>query len=935
MTHARSFAASFLLIAATVFAEAPDITIRDKAAPDTFPLVSAQPTSVVYDAGDAKVVQIASGLLARDIERVTNKQPDVLTSVPAGATEIIVVGTLGQSRFVDQLVAARKLDAAGIQGRWESFLITVVDHPFDGVDRALVIAGADRRGTAFGVFTLSEAIGVSPWYYWADVPTHHRGELHVVARPFVQGSPSVKYRGIFINDEEWGMHPWAAFNMDTDLQDIGPRAYAKIFELLLRLKANYIWPAMHRCTRAFNLYPENRQVADDYAIVMGASHCEPMLRNNVTEWYPLMHGEWNYETNRDGVCAYWEARLKTNGIFENVYTVGMRGIHDSDMPGGGTMIEKRDRLALVIRDQRRLLARYVNPDPASVPQIFCPYKEVLAIYEQGLALPDDITIVWPDDNFGYIRNLSTPAERRRSGGSGVYYHLSYRGGPQDWLWLSSTPPTLIAYELQKAYAYGSDRVWVFNVGDLKPAEMEMDFALRLAYDIDSWPVERASEFIEQWAKRTCGPAYATEIAKIEKEYYRLTQQVKPEHVDRVRFSPAERAKRRAAYAALVAKAEAIEAKLAPECRDSFFQLVRYPVTCAAMMTEKQTCIVEGDAKGAMRAYDRIWQLSRHYNKKIAGGKWNGMMYPSPAERPVFRRPAARQIRKGGGDPTYIRRLAPRQAELEGAMNIVDGRLVASVPGKQRSDTTSRATFTFKAPQAENAVVYFLANCPDDNHDSWFVTLNGQSAVCNDNVTGDELQWVRAAEGDLVAGRNTLVIAQREPDAAIEAVAIVKPGPAPTIAREDPLHVIPADACAKTTDSSVSQWQTIDCIGIERRAMTVLPYETASISVNNLATAPAITYRFAAEVEACTIEARFVPTHRIHKGMGLRYAISVDGDDAQIRDINAPEWSRVWSGNVLRGYAKGSTHHRLNKGADHTITVRLLDPGMVLSQVRVY
>ena len=342
---------------------------------------------------------------------------------------MVYVGTLGHSPMVDGIIAARGVDVSAIRGKWESYEIVSVDAPAAGVEKGLLVMGSDRRGTAYGVFALSEAAGVSPWYWWADVPVVKHENLYVAGGVHVHGPPSVKYRGIFLNDEDWGLQPWAAKTFEPKpggVGDIGPKTYAKIFELLLRLDANFCWPAMHPTTKAFNIYPENRQVADDYGIVMGSSHCEPMMRNNVTEWRDnsgrvgeAAAASYNYVTNRDGVLAYWKQRLVENGKFENVYTLGMRGIHDSDMAGGGTAREKAARLNQIVADQREFLKEVVNPDVSRVPQIFCPYKEVLTYYQNGAVPPEDVTLVWADDNFGYIRQLSTPAEaeaERRGGG---------------------------------------------------------------------------------------------------------------------------------------------------------------------------------------------------------------------------------------------------------------------------------------------------------------------------------------------------------------------------------------------------------------------------------------------------------------------------------------------------------------------------------------
>jgi hypothetical protein len=365
-----------------ITALAADITVVDAAdAPGSVKLVATGTTADIYvDTNDIKLVNMAAGLLADDVERVTGKKPNVINDATKLGTNAVIIGSIGHSVVVDQLIASGKIDVAEVKGKWETYKIQVVDKPLPNVQSALVIVGSDRRGAAYGVFTISEAIGVSPWVWWADAAPAHRDTLAISPATFTSRPPSVKYRGIFFNDEDWGLQPWAAKTFEPETKDIGPKTYAKVFELLLRLKANFCWPAMHPSTKAFNIYPQNKIVADDYGIVMGSSHCEPMLRNNVTEWGQGNAASYNYVTNRDGVLDYWRKRVEENGKFENVYTVGMRGIHDSNMAGGGTTDERAARLNSIITDQRKMLADLVNPDVTKVPQIFCPYKEVLTLY---------------------------------------------------------------------------------------------------------------------------------------------------------------------------------------------------------------------------------------------------------------------------------------------------------------------------------------------------------------------------------------------------------------------------------------------------------------------------------------------------------------------------------------------------------------------------
>ncbi len=673
----------------------PPVTLLDQAAEDSFPLVSGGIAArLVTGPEDFKVVAIAAQCLADDIERVTGHKPRATGNVA------VIIGTLGNCTLIDRLAAAKKLDVSGIRGKWESFVFATVRDPMPGVSVGLVIAGSDRRGTAFGVFELSEKIGVSPWVWWADVAPQHRDTLFLSSGSRVQGPPSVKYRGIFINDEDWGLQPWAAKTFEPETKDIGPKTYAKVCELLLRLKANYLWPAMHPCTKAFNLYPANKSVADNYAIVMGSSHAEPMLRNNVDEWNETTRGVWDYEKNREGVLTFWEERVKENGRYENSYTIGMRGIHDGAMPGGGSTADKVARLQRVFADQRKLLAENVNSQIEKAPQIFVPYKEVLTLYQNGLKVPEDVTLVWPDDNHGYIRQLSTPAEQKRSGGAGVYYHVSYWGAPEDYLWLSTTPPALIWEEMHKAYENGARDVWVLNVGDIKPAEIDMEFFLRMASDIGPWHEDAQSVFLTDWAARNFGKEHATDITAVMDEYYRLNFPAKPEHLLKAQFTAnyQERELRLKRFAEIVDKANALYQQMPAEKKDAFYEMVVYPVRCSSLMNEKYL------GANPAEAHDKIQAETKIYNEQIAGGKWKFIMSSAPRKLAVFQKPSATSPPTTASEPADNNYVAI-EAEHPSRATAGNGVTWKVIPGLGRSGDSVMLYPTSMAIPAAAAMEY--------------------------------------------------------------------------------------------------------------------------------------------------------------------------------------------------------------------------------------
>ncbi|MBD8676994.1 glycosyl hydrolase 115 family protein [Sphingomonas sp. CFBP 13720] len=636
MRVAAIVVAAWLLSPVAAFGrDAPAPLVSDTEVRGAFVLADpAGAAAVVSDPGDAAVVGIAARDLADDITTVTGT-----SAVRAGVQ--VWVGTLGHNRAIDALVAARRIDVRGLAGAWEQFRIATVDRPAPGVRRALVIVGSDRRGTAFGAYHLSRAIGVSPWTWWADVTPLRRTALYVKPGTHRFAGPSVKYRGIFLNDEDWGLHPWAATTFEPEARGIGPKTYERLFTLLLRSKANLLWPAMHKVSPALNANPANAALADRYGIVMGSSHAEPMLRNNVGEWTAPADA-FDYAKNPAGVATYWRDRVATNGGYESAWTLGMRGIHDSGIVGATSMTDKRALMARIIADQRAMLKGVRGP------QVFTPYKEVLDIWRAGLAVPDDVTLMWPDDNFGYIRRLPQPAERTRGGGHGIYYHLSYLGAPLSYLWLSTTPPALIGEEMGRAYDLGARAMWVANVGDLKPGELATDYFLSLGWDVGVRD-RGVDAFVRDWAAENIAPDVAGEVTAILAEHHRLNFARRPEHLQwwlpgqkaRASAMPLEEiGKRRAAFAALVARVRSIEPRVPAARTDAFFQLVAYPVEAAAMANER---IFAGEAHDRLRdgnlpaalaeaaraqkADARIAALTARYN----GGKWRGMMAVEPAD----------------------------------------------------------------------------------------------------------------------------------------------------------------------------------------------------------------------------------------------------------------------------------------------------------------
>lgn len=514
----------------------------------------------------------------------------------------------------------------------------------------IVVEGGNGRGMAYGLLELSRLAGVSPWIWWGDVVPEKKSRLVIDAGYKTEQQPSVAYRGIFLNDEDWSLRNWSFRTLEpAPSGHIGPQTYKKIFQLLLRLRANAIWPAMHEGTTAFFKTPGAKAMADSCGIVIGTSHCEPLLRNNVGEWDAKERGAFNYRTNREAVQQYWTERLQeVRKSKDNMFTIGMRGIHDSSMEGYKTEQEKFDGLQQVINDQQELLRKHIG-DPSKLMQVFVPYKEVLQLYEKGLQVPDYVTLMWCDDNYGYITRLSDAKEQLRSGGGGVYYHLSYWGRPHDYLWLTTTQPGLIYNEMRQAYDHHVRQLWIANVHDPKVAGYDLELFLDMAWNIDCVNGETINDHYKAWLCRQFGKEAGRRLFPAMHEFYRLCGIRKPEfmgwtqveldkkqfprglsQVSEVPLSPQEATTRLADFERIKATVMESSAYIRPALKDAFFAAIEYPVSATAAMNRKILC----DSAESHRAYSEIQSLTKQYNE-MHGGKWHGLMDAAPRRLPVF------------------------------------------------------------------------------------------------------------------------------------------------------------------------------------------------------------------------------------------------------------------------------------------------------------
>ena len=616
-----------------------------------------QVATVVHE--DTPTAALAARLLARDLQAVSGVAPKVGTSLADCGRVCIVLGRHDAPQ-VAKIAADAKLPLNDLRGQWERYRRAVVPA---GATTYLLIAGSDARGATWGVVDLTRELGVSGWEWWADVAPRKQASITVDDRAVLSTPPSVKYRGIFLNDEDWGLQPWAAKTYDKQAKDIGPATYARIYELLWRLKANTIWPAMHDSTKPFYQIAGNPEMARDYAIVVGTSHAEPMMRNNVREWRKKEDGEFNFFTNRDKMLDYWQRRVDEVKGYENIYSLGVRGIHDSPMEGAGSTEQARDAVAEVVGLQRQMLAKSTGKPVAEIPQALTLYKEVLDLYKAGLKVPGDATIVWPDDNYGYLAQLSTPQERVRQGGAGIYYHLSYWGRPHDYLWLGTTRPALVREQLDRAWQTGARNMWIVNVGDIKPLEYLTQYFLDLAFD-HTQIAQTPDQHQRAWFAAQFGSQQADALAALKREYYDLAWERRPEFMGFGQTEPTtpngvnaylrtggdEARRRLARYEALTKQAEQLGAALPADRQDAYFELVLYPIRAsanlnarilklelAAAMARQSQAGAQEQVEQARAAHTALVADTARYNA-LAGGKWQHMMDLAPRRLPVFHAP---------------------------------------------------------------------------------------------------------------------------------------------------------------------------------------------------------------------------------------------------------------------------------------------------------
>ena len=895
-----------------------------------FALASGGRVAAVHvDSGEAPAVVRAAGDLRDDLQRVTGTAP-ALNVGGASAGPVVLVGTIGRSPTIDALVRAGKLDVREVAGRWETFVLQVVERPLPGVPRALVIAGSDRRGTIFGIYDLSAQIGVSPWYWWADVPVQRRADLYVLPGRHTRGTPAVRYRGIFINDEAPALSGWSR----STFGGFNHQFYGKVFELILRLRGNYLWPAMWGSA----FYADdslNARVAEEYGVVIGTSHHEPMMRAH-DEWRRFGAGPWDYTRNDARLRDFWRDGIRRMGGAETVVTVGMRGDGDEPMTRG-TAIALLER---IVADQRTILRETTGRDPASIPQAWALYKEVQDYYDQGMRVPGDVTLLFSDDNWGNLRRLpASAADRARPGGFGVYYHFDYVGGPRNYKWLNTTQIGRVWEQLHLAWEQGADRIWIVNVGDIKPMELPISFFLDYAWN-PRLPADSLPAWRRAWAARQLGDAA---IAPLLDDYERLASRRKPELLDTATYSLAaydEAARVSAEHARLADVAAAARGRLPREYHDAFDQLVGYPVDALAnlhalyhavalnrLYARQGRAATNALADSARRLFERDAALSRHYNTGIAGGKWVHMMDQTHIGYTYWQEPPRNQMPRV--DVIQVSAVAEMGVALDGS-------------GRWWPASGDSAVLSFGLQHRMRTIeVFNRGSTPFDyavRADApWIAIAPGTGRADSQVALELTVDWDRVPAGInrvpitiTGAGRRVVVTAVVEKPSEVERAGMRGFVEAGGVVAIEAAHF------DRAVGAGPVRWQVVPGLGRTGSAVTALP--TTAPSQTPGPGAPHLEYTVhLARAGEVAVHAILSPSLDVRGGEGLRYAVSFDDEPPVIVNMHADgstragDGNRAWEAMVANNAQDAVSRHRVAAGT-HVLKFWRVDPGVVLQRL---
>ncbi|WP_256011890.1 glycosyl hydrolase 115 family protein [Desertivirga xinjiangensis] len=890
--------------------------------------VKGKSVPLLYDQNDFPGVIRAINNLRSDIKLVTGNEPDLLTDKILPAKEIVIIGTLGRNALIDLLVKEKKIDVSATSDKWEASLLQVVLNPMPGVDKALVIAGSDKRGTIFGIYDLSAQIGISPWHWWADVPVSKQANLFVQPGPYIN-APAVKYRGIFLNDEAPALSGWAK----EKFGGFNSKFYEKVFELILRLKGNYLWPAMWGS--AFNFDDRRNPVlADEMGVVMGTSHHEPMLRAQ-EEWKKFGKGEWDYTYNEATLKEFWKQGVKNMGTHESIVTIGMRGDGDEPMTEGSNI----ELLEKIVTDQRMIIEDVTGKPASETPQIWALYKEVQDYYDKGMRVPEDVTLLLCDDNWGNIRKLPGLRDKPRRGGYGIYYHFDYVGGPRNYKWLNTNPIAKVWEQMHLARQYGADRLWLVNVGDLKPMEFPIEFFLDYAWNPEKWPATRLQEYTVLWAEKQFGDEYAVEIADIISKYTKYNGRVKPELLNENTYSVTnyrefERVVEE--YNELAIRAQKINDELPAHYRDAYFQLVLHPVKACANLNEMyyavalnklyagQGRIATNDfAARVKELFAKDAEITRQYNNQISGGKWNHMMDQTHIGYTSWQQPS-QNIMPAVEELSFPDKGSLGVAIEQSQKSWPAAKGEAILPQFNPWSTSSYYIEVFN--RGKKPVPYSV------DTDVPFIKLSSSGGKLNKQ----ERIWVSIDWENVPEGVHKLPVRIKSERQTILVYANVsKPASAdPKGYVENNGHVaIEAANYTRGLEKDSVKWTVLPDHGKTGSAVTIFPVTADPVS--KLSDSPRLEYDiYLFNKGEVNLKTYVSPTLNFNSSKGLRFAVAIDDENPQIVNIHEDASERGWAKSVAENIKILTTKHQVKKEGRHIIKLWMVDPAVVLQKIVV-
>jgi len=968
ITKPASLLTMLFVFTSIVNSKAGDVPyVSAKKAAGSFTLAAGgKPAPIFASSGDYEGVMIALKSFQADVKAVTGNEPALSTNKVIGK-EIVIVGTIGMSPLIDKLIKDKKINATGVKGKWEVFISQVVKNPMPGVESALVIAGSDKRGTIFGIYDLSSQIGVSPWYWWGDVPIKHQSDLYVLAGRHTDGSPAVKYRGIFINDEGPSFLGWAkekfngantglALNGKVTDNGVNHAMYTHMFELLLRLKANFLWPAMW--SNAFNDDDkENPILADKYGIVMGTSHHEPMTRAQ-KEWARYNAGftdpvqkEWNYATNGDVLKEYWKKGIERSGNKEVLVTVGMRGDGDKAMAAGGAK-ENMALLDKIIKDQRASIAEVTHKDPGKTPQVWALYKEVQDYFDAGLRVPQDITMLYCDDNWGNVRRLPNLNDPKRSGGYGIYYHFDYHGGPRNYQWVNSNPLPHTWEQMHLAYEYGVRQEWIVNVGDLKPLEFPISFFLDYAWDPNKYPANSLEKYTKDWVTKQFGPEHADEIAYIISTYGKYNGRRKPELVapTLIKTSTPYSLTDYREFETVVAdfnklrdQAQKLAEKIPAEYKDTYYELVLHPVIASANYNEMFLASAKNkwygdqgrtsandEAKKADALFARDAEISKYYNDTLANGKWSHMMDEIHIGYMTWTEPRANKL------PAFVKVDAPAAAEM--------GISVEGSASWWPKETTTAAVLPelTKYPNMPRYIDVFNRGQASFDYSAEAGAPYVEVSPKSGKINTQERLWVSVDWSKAPKGINQVPVTITGANGAKVTVQVPVnnsiPEPTSGFVLANGYASMEAIHFSKMVNSPTVKWNILPDYGRTLSAVAAMPITAPRQALS--ANSPHLEYEVnITDTGMVKVRVFVAPSIDFTHEKGLWYGISIDNEVPQKVNID-PLIENTFRANQVMEAASAndikeliSTHH-ITKPGKHIIKYWLIDPAVVLEKIVV-